>query len=102
MELEASLDWLSLSMTPGIGSRLAGKLLRQFGSPQEIFRASLTELEACRLPSAPARAVQSRSAHKDAEAELVKVRALGCSLLNWDEPEYPQRLLEIYDPPPLL
>jgi DNA processing protein len=102
VELEASLDWLSLSMTPGVGSRLAGKLLRQFGSPQEIFRASLTELEACRLPSAPARAIQSRSAHKDAEAELAKVRALGCRLLNWDEPEYPQRLLEIYDPPPLL
>ena len=102
MELEASLDWLSLSLTPGLGSRTAGKLLRQFGSPQEIFRASLTELEACRLPSAPARAIQSHSAHKDAEAELARVRTLGCRLLNWDEPEYPQRLLEIYDPPPLL
>jgi DNA processing protein len=102
VELEASLDWLSLSMTPGVGSRLAGKLLRQFGSPQEIFRASLTELEACRLPAAPARAIQTRGAHKDAEAELAKVRNLGCRLLNWDEPEYPQRLLEIYDPPPLL
>ena len=42
------------------------------------------------------------SAHKDAEAELAQVRKLGCRLLNWDEPEYPQRLLEIYDPPPLL
>jgi DNA processing protein len=40
--------------------------------------------------------------HKDAEAELEQVRKLGCRLLNWDEPEYPQRLLEIYDPPPLL
>ena len=89
-------------MTPGLGSRFAGKLLRQFGSPQEIFRASLTELEACRLPSAPARAIQSHSAHKDAEAELARVRQIGCRLLNWDEPEYPQRLLEIYDPPPLL
>ena len=102
MELEASLDWLSLSMTPGLGSRFTGKLLRQFGSPAGIFRASLTELEACRLPSVPARAIQSHSAHKEAEAELARVRALGCRLLNWDEPEYPQRLLEIYDPPPLL
>src|SRR5579862_7372748 len=81
---------------------MAGKLLRQFGSPQEIFRASLTELEACRLPSAPARAIQTHGAHKDAEAELAQIRKLGCRLLNWDEPEYPQRLLEIYDPPPLL
>jgi DNA processing protein len=102
VELDASLDWLSLSMTPGLGSRLTGKLLRQFGSPGDVFRASLTELEACHLPSAPARAIQSKHAHKGAEEELVQVRKLGCRLLNWEEPEYPQRLLEIYDPPPLL
>src|SRR6202140_3566651 len=89
-------------MTPGLGSRLTGKLLRQFGSPEHVFRASLTELEACQLPSAPARAIQSKHADKDAEEELAQVRKLGCRLLNWDEPEYPQRLLEIYDPPPLL
>lgn len=102
MELESSLDWLSLSMTPGLGSRLTGKLLRQFGSPTDVFRASLTELEACHLPVAPARAIHTKLAHKDAEAELAQVRTLGCRLLNWSEPEYPQRLLEIYDPPPLL
>jgi DNA processing protein len=102
VELEASLDWLSLALTPGLGSRLTGKLLREFGSPGNVFRASLTELEACHLPAAPAQAIQSKRAHKDAEAELVEVRKLGCRLLNWDEPEYPQRLLEIYDPPPLL
>ena len=102
MELDSSLDWLSLSMTPGLGSRLTGKLLREFGSPEDVFRASLTELEACHLPSAPARAIQSKHAFKDAEKELAEVRKLGCRLLNWDETEYPQRLLEIYDPPPLL
>ncbi len=102
MDLDASLDWLSLSLTPGLGSRLAGKLLRQFGSPGEVFRASLTDLEACHLPSAPAQAIQSKRAHKDAETELAQVRKLGIRLLNWNEPEYPRRLLEIYDPPPLL
>ena len=102
MELEASLDWLSLSLTPGLGSRLTGKLLRQFGSPHEVFRASLTELEACQLPAAPAQAIQTKRAHKEAEAELARVRKVGCRLLNWDEPDYPRRLLEIYDPPPLL
>ncbi|HWZ55757.1 MAG TPA: DNA-processing protein DprA [Verrucomicrobiae bacterium] len=102
MELDASLDWLSLAMTPGLGSRLTGKLLRQFGSPEHVFRASLTELEACQLPAAPAQAIRSKRSHKEAEAELAEVRKLGCRLLNWDEPEYPRRLLEIYDPPPLL
>jgi DNA processing protein len=102
VDSDASLDWLALAMTPGLGSRLAGKLLRQFGSPAQIFHASLTELEACRISAAAAQAVHDRRAYKDAEEELARVQKLGCRLLNWDEPEYPQRLLEIYDPPPLL
>jgi DNA processing protein len=102
VELEASLGWIALSMTPGLGPRLSGKLLRRFGSPEEIFRASLTEIEACHLPAKPARAIHSHAAQKDAEAELERVRKLGFRLLNWDEPEYPQRLLEIYDPPTML
>ena len=89
-------------MTPGLGSRLTGKLLREFGSPEGVFRASLTELEACRLPAAPARALQARQAHKVAEEEISRARKSACQLLNWGEPAYPQRLLEIYDPPPLL
>src|ERR1700730_12504885 len=89
-------------MTPGLGLRLTGKLRRQYGSPRELFAASLPNLKAGLLPAPPARAIQSKHAHKDAEEELAQVRKLGCRLLNWDEPEYPQRLLEIYDPPPLL
>lgn len=54
------------------------------------------------MPAATAQAVVSRSAFRDAEKELAAVRANGCALLNWDESEYPQRLLEIYDPPPLI
>ncbi len=57
MDLDASLSWLALRLTPGLGARLTGKLLRQFGSPDDIFHASLTELEACRLPAATAQAV---------------------------------------------
>ena len=100
MKLDASLDRLSLSVTPGLGSRLTGKLLRQVGSPKDVFRASLTELEAFYLPSAPA--IQSKHAHKYAEEEIAQVRKLGCRMLNWGEPKYPRRLLEIYDPSPLL
>jgi hypothetical protein len=44
VDLDHSLPWLALRLTPGLGARLAGKLLRHFGSPEEVFRASLTEL----------------------------------------------------------
>jgi DNA processing protein len=102
VDLDASLPWLALHLTRGLGSRLTGKLLRQFGSPEAVFSASLTELEACRLPAATAQAVVSRTGYRDAEKELAEVRRTGCRLLHWQEAEYPKRLLEIYDPPPLL
>jgi DNA processing protein len=38
----------------------------------------------------------------DAAKELAQAQATGCRLLTWDEAEYPARLREIYDPPPLL
>jgi len=102
VDLDHSLPWLALRLTSGLGARLAGKLLRQFGSPEEIFRASLTELEACQLPVAAAQAVFSKAAFRDAQKELALVRKAGCQLIHWEETEYPKRLLEIYDPPPLL
>ena len=103
MELDASLSWLSLGLTPGLASRLSARLLKEFGSPEEIFRAPLRQLEACNLPSPVAQAVFKKEAFKRAEKELAGVRKIeGCRLINWMEPEYPQTLLQIYDPPVLL
>ena len=102
MELDASLYWLALAVTPGLAARLTARLLRHFGAPEAVFRASLTELEACHLPAPVAQAIHSQAPLKAAEKELAQVKRLGCRLLNWNEPEYPKRLLEIYDPPALL
>jgi DNA processing protein len=103
MELDTSLSWLALSLTPGLASRLSARLLRRFDSPEGVFRASLAELEACNLPGSVAQAVFKKGAFKRAEKELAAVRGIaGCRLLNWTEPEYPQSLLQIYDPPVML
>ena len=103
MQLDASLSWLALTLTPGLAARLCARLLRQFGSPDLVFRASLPQLEACQLPSEPAQALVHKKAFPRAEKELAGIRKIpGCSLLNWTEPEFPQNLLQIYDPPVLL
>jgi DNA processing protein len=102
MDSNNYLGWLALALTPGLGARTAGKLLRTFGSPQAIFAASLTTLEAQHLPAAVAQAIHSRQPLSEAAKELAQVEAARCRLLTWDEPEYPARLREIYDPPPLL
>jgi DNA processing protein len=102
MHSDDYVGWLALALTPGLGARAAGKLLGEFGTPEAIFNASLTALEGRRLPAAVAQALHSRQPLSDAAKELANVQSAGCRLLTWDEPEYPSRLREIYDPPPLL
>jgi len=102
MEPDQYLGWLALALTPGLGARMAGKLLRAFGSPDAIFNASLTSLEAHQLPAAVAQAIHSRQPLSAAAKELAQTEAAKCRLVTWDEPQYPQLLREIYDPPPLL
>jgi DNA processing protein len=102
MESDDYLGWLALALTPGLGARMAGKLLRAMGSPQAIFRASLTELEAQRLPAAVAQAIHTQRPLSDAAKELAAAQAANVKLLTWHEPLYPARLREIFDPPPLL
>ena len=103
MQLDSALPWLALCLTRGLAARLSARLLKQFGSPEEVFRAPLRRLEACELPAATAQTIVKKEAFKRAEKELATIRAIpGCQLLSWSEPEYPQTLLQIYDPPVLL
>jgi DNA processing protein len=103
VQLDSAHPWLALALTKGLAARLSSRLLRQFGSPEEIFRAPLRQLEACELPAATAQAVFKKDSFKRAEKELAGIRGIaGCQLVNWSEPEYPQTLLQIYDPPVLL
>lgn len=100
MASDQYLGWLALALTPGLAAHMAGKLLRAMGSPEAIFKASLTELESHRLTAAVAQAIHTRQPVSAAAKELAQAQAAGIRLLTWDEPEYPQRLREIYDPPP--
>ncbi len=102
MDQEKYLSWVALALTPGLGARTAGKLLREFGSPEGVFNASLTALEAQGLPAPVAQAIHSREPLSAAAKELAQAQQAGCRLLTWDEPAYPHLLRQIYDPPPLL
>lgn len=102
MELEASLSWLALTLTPGIAARLSARLLREYGSPEAVFRAPLTGIEACNVPAPAAQAIFKKQMFWRAEKEVDALRKVGAKLVSWKEPEYPQALLQIYDPPVML
>ena len=99
---EEELHWLALRLTPGLGARVAGRLLQRFRSPQAIFRASRTELEAAGASGAAAQSVASGCSFEDAAAQQQKMREAGAVAIAIDDPRYPPLLKEIFDPPVVL
>ena len=96
------LYWLALRLTPGLGTRKAGQLLDVFRTPQAIFRASRSELQAAGLSGGVAQSLASGCAFDDAaEQQRLAVQA-GVVLISVTDPRYPPALRDIFDPPPLL
>jgi len=96
------LAWLALALAPGLGPRRTLEAMKAVESADQIFRLSLTELEALRLPAAAAQFIFDGKARQAAEDEWARVAEQGSALITFGDPEYPERLREIYDPPPVL
>jgi DNA processing protein len=99
---DESIHWLALRMAAGVGTRKAARLVEVFRTPQAIFRASLSELEAAGLSPGVAQSVASGCAFEEAADQHEKVAKLGVQLVPITDPRYPARLRDIFDPPPLL
>jgi DNA processing protein len=63
---------------------------------------SLTELEGLRFPAEAAQFIFEGKARQAAEEEWTHVVELGANILTYGCSAYPERLREIYDPPPVL
>jgi DNA processing protein len=99
---EEELHWLALTLTPGLGTRNAGKLIARFRSPEAIFRASRTELEGAGVSGAVAQSIASGCSFEDAAAQQGKMMETGTVAVTLNDPRYPPLLREIYDPPVML
>lgn len=91
--------WLALAMTPQLGPTRSRKLVERFGSPDKIFHASLTELEAAGLMAVSAQSIATGTSLTKAEEEIGKAKEAGVTIITPAHDLYPRRLLEIYDPP---
>jgi len=95
-------SWIALNMTPEIGPRMAAVLLERFGSPEAVFGARRTELEALKLKPAAIESILKREFFDKAEAEVKAVKELGGEILTLDDGGYPALLREIPDAPIVL
>ena len=89
-------------MVPGLGTIGTLRVLEKLKSPEAIFRASASELEATGLSPAQARALATGYSFDDAVDQQQKMLNAGAELITIHDPRYPQRLREIFDPPLLL
>jgi len=102
LDLHEELHWLALRMAPGLGARKAGQLLKKFGTPEAIFRASKSELEGAGIRASVAQSIASGCSFEDAALQQAKLRQSGTDLIPIRDPRYPPLLREILDPPVVL
>jgi DNA processing protein len=91
------IDWLRLIRSERVGPRTFRSLLQHFGT----VRAAIEALPDLARRGGAARAIKV-CPRADAERELDAARRLGVTLIALSEPQYPSRLKEIDDAPPLL
>ncbi len=97
------LAWLALSLTPAMGPKRVLRAVERLGAAARVFEASLTELEALGMPASAAQFIGDGRARAAAESEMTRLkREPGISLISREDAAYPQRLLEIFDPPSVL
>ena len=96
---DEELHWLALRLVPGLGTRRANQLLERMHTPQAIFRASRSELEASGLSGSVAQTIASGCTFDDAVDQQQKMLEFDARLVPYSDPAYPARLKEIFDPP---
>jgi len=99
---EERLAWLALALSPGLGPKRILDAMREIEEPSRIFELPLTALEGLKFPAEAAQFIFDGKARKAAEEEWARVAAQGATVVSFGCPVYPERLKEIYDPPPVL
>jgi DNA processing protein len=93
---------VGISLLPGIGPQRFFKLLDLCGDPERAYRASETQLRALGVDGKMLPQLLERRRTLDLDREMQRLEALSVTVLSRDDPDYPPRLKEIYNAPPLL
>ena len=98
----ATIHYLALALTPGIGAKTARRLIEQFGSVEDIFLASTDELTSVPRVT-PAIALELLASPLDQyEQELLTLDDAGLRAITLEDDSYPANLRLAADSPILL
>jgi DNA processing protein len=77
-------------------------LLNAFGDAEDAWRATYADLIAAKLDGKSADALIATRRALDLDAELERLEASGVRAFTWADEDYPERLREVDDSPPVL
>ena len=97
--MDETFDLLTIALLPGVGARTCRDLSARGPLTEALSHA---DDHADLLPGAARAALRTGAARRRAETEFEAARRLGVRIAGRDEPDYPERLLRIYDPPAVL
>ena len=93
---------IGFNTIPGIGRVKLTQLESYFGNLEDAWKATPAELKNAGLDSGSIKAISQWQPRISLEAEIEKLARYGVKALGWNDPDYPPRLKEIYDYPPLI
>ena len=93
---------MGFSLVPGIGRVKITQLENYFSNLANAWQAAPTELKHSGLDRNSINAITSWRTKVSLEAEMEKLDRYGVKVLTWHDQDYPSRLKEIYDYPPVL
>jgi DNA processing protein len=97
---EQAVQCLRLHLAEGVGPRRFRLLLEQFGSVEEVMRASRRDLESVRsIGRATSEAIEARREDTSVTTELHRAGGLGARIICQADGDYPELLREIPDAP---
>jgi DNA processing protein len=95
--------WLAITMIDGLGLKGINSLLQLYGDPKRIFALPAAQIVSCGgIRREIADAIAAFSGWKRVAGEREKVKRLGIQIISRADERYPKKLLNIYDPPPIL
>lgn len=92
---------LALNRIPQVGPRTILKMLSHWPQLEEMFKLPSEQLQLAGLSLKIAESIKQFD-WMDIDTDLRWAEASSHHLLSWDDPNYPELLKEIYDPPAIL
>ena len=94
--------WVAFNKIPGFGRSHFALMEQRFSALSEAWRADADELRLAGIDAGALAQVAERRPAIDPDRELARLAEIGVRAVSWHDDEYPPRLKEFTDRPPLL